>query len=225
MLEKHMEEKLCFRTKYLGEILLIIALAYSMGACGLVANQPIMISLAPRIPQVEVNIGRGTKLYLSLVDQRIDKLLGYRVNVAGWKSLGWDLRGTIAASENVVDVMHKSLQGGLTNLGFDVITAPEPSVFKLEVSVQQLIYSLTDSKEVRFRANFNGLVIGKLYQGDTLLYEKPYFYAREYRPFSAPLESSWFEENFNAALADSMGQLLTDLELFRKLNLGERGSK
>ena len=232
-----MEGDNCTRRNSSWAMLFIIAIAYLMSGCIYTEYQPLGISLAPKVPEAGVNIGRGTKIYLSVLDQRPEKILGYRGFVprrTGWGiPLRHEVSGTISASEDIVALVQKSLKDGLASLGFEMLTAPEPSVPKLEVAVQRLIYEMigipvwgSHGYAGLNNAKFSCLLTGKLYKGDTLLYEKSYFHhSREYPVRSAGDEifirevqrQRWFEENFNAALSDLMGQLLADLELLAKL--------
>jgi len=212
------EEVNSTRTKSLGAMLFVIAIAHLMGGCGFIANQPLEISLAPKVSTPSINIGAGAKVYLSVLDQRTEKILGYRWDVANWQGLALEVRGAISASKDVAEVIQKSLKDGLTSLGFVTLTALDPSAPKLEVAVQHLRYSLKLAGEGRL--DVNGAIVGKVYKDDTPLYEKSYDYSLyDYSPRyrSALIHRSYFEEYFNAALSDLMGQLLADLELIKAL--------
>ena len=199
------------RRKLFWPTLFIVAIAYLISGCALIANRPLEVSLTPKAPTVPINIGRGTIIYLSVLDQRSEKSLGSRVDEAAWQRLGWgEFHGTISAVENIVGLVQNSLTAGLASLGFETLTAPEPSVSKLEVALRSLKY-WEEGRAV------NGLIEAKLYKSDRLLYENSYSYAFQCRSVFLPFDRSWFETNFNAALSDLMGQLLADLELLAKL--------
>ena len=192
----------------------IIIIAYSIGGCGFIANQPLEVSLTPKVSTPSINIGRGTKIFLLVLDQRIEKLLGYRWDVANWQALGLEVRGTVSASEDVAEVIQKSLKDGLTSLGFVTLTVPDPSVQKLEVAVQHLRYSGWRAGQGT-KVNFNAIIVGKVYKDDTPLYERSYQYLRYNSP---DIHRSYFEGNFSAALSDLIGQLLADLDLIKTIN-------
>lgn len=194
------------KRKSLGAMLFIIAIVHLMSGCIFSEQAPLEISLAPKISTPSINIGGDTKIYLSVLDQRTDKILGY----SGYTTRApIKVAGTISASENVEAVIHKSLKDGLASLGFETLTTPEPSVPKLEVAVQHLRWMPS--------SRFDATISGKLYKGDTLRYEKSYGYFRGQKVFCWPNDKSCFEENFNAALSDLMGQLLADLKLLEAL--------
>src|SRR5262245_4858488 len=202
-------------------MLFLIAIAYSMGGCGFIANQPLEVCLTPKVSNPSINIGRGTNIFLSVLDQRTEKLLGYRWHVANWQGLGLEVRGTISASEDVSEVIQKSLKDGLTSLGFVTLAAPDPSAQRLEVTVQHLRYSglnrgRSAPASIPLQVDFNAIIVGKVYEGDTPLYEKSYDYSSP-QYWWGLIHRSYFEENFNAALSDLIGQLLTDLELIKAL--------
>jgi uncharacterized lipoprotein YajG len=203
------------KRKSLWAILFIIGTVCLMGGCGL--NQPLEISLAPKVSTVPINIGVGTRVDLSVLDQRPEKILGYKVNPDGLRYFGVEVRGTISASEDITGSIQKSLENGLTSLGFVTLTAHEPSTPKLEVAVQRLRYNFLPTSRDCPCWVIDGVITGKLYKGNTLLYDKSYAYTRQYTFGAFPIARPWFEENFNAALSDLMGQLLADLELLQAL--------
>jgi hypothetical protein len=197
-------------------------LAIVFFAAGCVPSAPLTISLALKVPTVPLNIGAGTKVYPSVIDQRPEKILGYRAkDVRLWYSNGFKLEevdvGPISVSEDVGTVILKSLKDGLSSLGFETLTTPELSVPKLEVAVQHLRHEV-GAKSGLNHSYFSGVLTGKVYKGDKLLYEKSYDHSRErlYNHFRVSV-SSGFEENFNALVSDLMGQLLADLELIKAL--------
>lgn len=223
-----MEGKHFSRRRSFWAMLFVIAIAHLIGGCGFLASRPLEVSLAPQVSTPSVNIGGGTKIYLSVLDQRLEKNLGSRVDDAALDrirklTLGnilfpGEARGTISPSEDFVEVIQKSLRSGLASLGFETLAAPEASAPTLKVSVQDLRYSSLWPHSGT-GGSFNGTIVGKLYKGDTLPYEKSYSYSLELRPssFGPIVARSWFEENFNAALSDLMSQLLADLELLKAL--------
>src|SRR5262245_57401631 len=191
-------------------------------AAGCAPSAPLSISLALKVPTVPLNIGAGTKVYPTVLDQRQDEILGYRAKDT---RLWWERRfrleyvdqGPISVSEDVGTVILKSLKDGLSSLGFETLTTPEPPVSKLEVAIQRLRHEVVDKSGLN-HSNFSGILTGKVYKGDKLLYEKSYVSSREhtYNHIRASV-SSGFEENFNAVLSDLMGQILTDVELLKAL--------
>jgi uncharacterized lipoprotein YajG len=197
-------------------------LAIVFFAAGCAPSAPLAISLAVnKVPTVPLNIGAGTKVYLSVLDQRTAKILGYRAMVLRWQGLGIGKgfrhvdEGPISVSEDVEAVILKSLKDGLSSLGFETLVTAEPSAPTLEVAVQSLRYELFACCS---EANFSGTITAKIYKDTRLLYEKTYdnYRADRYTHFRAS-DRSWFEENFNAALSYLIGQLLTDLELIKAL--------
>jgi hypothetical protein len=204
---------------------LLLAIVFFVAGCA--PSAPLAISLALKVPTVPLNIGVGTKVYPSVLDQRPDKILGYRAKDFRWQGMGKPLRdvyqGPISVSEDIGTVILKSLKDGLSSLGFETLTTPEPSVPKLEVAVQRLRYEVVGKPGLNGLcctnyANFSGILTGKLYKSNKLLYEKSYDDSREhvYNHFRAS-DSSWFEENFNAVVSDLMGELFADLELITAL--------
>jgi uncharacterized lipoprotein YajG len=205
------------KTIYIGFLLAIVFFA-----AGCAPSAPLAISLALKVPTVPLNIGAGTKVYPTVLDQRQDEILGYRAKDI---RLGYEKRfrhwyvdlGPISVSEDVGTVILKSLKDGLSSLGFETLTTPERSVSKLEVAIQHLRHEVVDKSGLN-HSNFRGILTGKVYKGDKLLYEKSYDNSREqtYNHIRASV-SSGFEENFNAVLSDLMGLLLADLELIKAL--------
>jgi uncharacterized lipoprotein YajG len=162
-------------------MLFIIAIAYSMGGCGFIANQPLEVTFTPKVSTPSISIGRGTKIFLLVLDQRTEKLLGYRWDPNNWQALGLPVRGTVSASEDVAEVIQKSLKDGLTSLGFVTLTAPDPSAHKLEVAVQHLRYSGWRMGQGT-KVNFNATIVGKVYKDDPTLYARSYQYLRYNAP-------------------------------------------
>jgi hypothetical protein len=204
----------------------LLAIVFFVAGCA--PSAPLAISLALKVPTVPLNIGAGTKVYPSVLDQRPDKILGYRAKDSRlWYENRFRLEyvdlGPISVSEDVGAVILKSLKDGLSSLGFETLTTPEPSVPKLEVAVQRLRHEVVGKPGLNGLcctnyANFSGVLTGKVYKGDKLLYEKSYDHSRErvYNHLRASV-SSGFEENFNAVVSDLMGQVLADLELIKAL--------
>ena len=194
-------------------------LAIVFFAAGCAPSAPLTISLTLKVPTVPLNIGASTKVYPSVVDQRPNKILGDR---AKYMPIGigpprYVTQGPISVSEDVGTVILKSLKDGLSSLGFETLTTPEPSVPKLEVAVRRLRHEVVDKSGLN-HSNFSGVLTVKIYKDTTLLYAMRYDDSRErlYNHFRAS-DSSGFEENFNAVLSDLMGQLLADVELIKAL--------
>jgi hypothetical protein len=211
------------KTIYIGFLLAIVFFA-----AGCAPSAPLAISLALKVPTVPLNIGAGTKVYPTVLDQRQDEILGYRAKDI---RLGYEKRfrhwyvdlGPISVSEDVGTVILKSLKDGLSSLGFETLTTPERSVSKLEVAIQHLRHEVVGKPGLNGLcctnyANFSGTITVKIYKDTTLLYAMRYDNSREhtYNHLRAS-DSSWFEENFNAVVSYLMGQLLADLELIKAL--------
>jgi YajG family uncharacterized lipoprotein len=209
------------KTRSLRAMLFIVAVAQLLSGCIFTEYEPLQISLAPRVPTVPINIGAGTKVYLSVLDQRPEKTLGYRQIVARWQGMArspmYEESGIVLVSGDVEALIRNSLKDGLANLGFEILNAPEPSVPKLEVTVQNMAYQPFHPSS-GLGASFNAGFTGKLYKGDALLYEHLYHYPHGQQTTACrPANRSCFEENFNAALSDLMSQILADLELLKAL--------
>jgi hypothetical protein len=205
------------KTIYIG---FLLAIVFFVAGCA--PSAPLAISLAVnKVPTVPLNIGAGTKVYPYVLDQRPDKILGYRAMVLRWQGLGIGKgfrhvdEGPISVSEDVGAVILKSLKDGLSSLGFETLVTTEPSAPALEVAVQSLRYDLFKCCAA---VNFTASITAKVYKETRRLYEKSYDNTREdrYTNFRAS-DSSWFEENFDASLSYLMGQLLADLELIKAL--------
>ena len=54
----------------------LLAIVFFVAGCA--PSAPLSISLAAKVPMVPLNIGAGTKVYPSVLDQRQDEILGYR---------------------------------------------------------------------------------------------------------------------------------------------------
>jgi hypothetical protein len=189
---------------------------------GCAPSAPLAISLDLKVPIVPINVGAGTKVYPSVLDQRPDQILGYRakdfrLRYAKGFRLEYVAQGPISVSEDVGTVILKSLKDGLSSLGFATLTTPEPSVSKLEVAVRRLTHEVVDKSGLN-HSNFSSVLTGKVYKGDKFLYEKSYDSSREhlYNHLRASV-SSGFEENFNAVVSDLMGALFVDVELIKAL--------
>src|SRR5262245_31164279 len=200
-----------------------LAIVFFITGCA--PSAPLAISLALKVPTVPLNIGAGTKVYPSVLDQRPDKILGYRAKGLQWRGIqrgGFTLvsQGPISLSEDVGAVILKSLKDGLSSLSFETLVTAEPSAPTLEVAVQSLRCCFPNEViDKPFAvANFSGTITVKIYKDTRLLYEKSYDNSREstYNHFRAS-DRSWFQENFNASLSYLMGQLLADLELIKAL--------
>ena len=117
---------------------LLLAIVCFVAGCA--PSAPLAVSLALKVPMVPLNIGAGTKVYPSVLYQRQDEILGYRAKdvrlsyAKGFRHEYVD-QGPISVSEDVGTVILKSLKDGLSSLGFETLTTPEPSVPKLEVTV------------------------------------------------------------------------------------------
>lgn len=187
----------------------LLAIVFFVAGCA--PSAPLTISLALKVPTVPLNIGGGTKVYPSVLDQT-DKILGYRARDA-WRQY----QGPISVSEDVGTVMLKSLKDGLSSLGFETLVSAEPSAPTLEVTAQGLRYEIMTGTTIAV-ANFSATITVKIHKDTTLLYAMRYdnSHERTYNHLRAS-DRSWFEENFNAVLADLIGQLLTDLELLKAL--------
>jgi hypothetical protein len=209
------------KTRSLRAMLFIVAVAQLLSGCISTEYEPLQISLAPRVPTVPINIGAGTKVYLSVLDQRPEKTLGYRQIVARWQGMArspmYEGSGIVSVSGDVEALIRNSLKDGLTSLGFEVLNAPGLTVPKLEFTIQNLAYQSFHPSS-GLGATFNAGFTGKLYKGDALLYEHLYHYPHGQRTTACrPTNRNCFEENFNAALSDLMGQILADLELLKAL--------
>lgn len=109
-----------------------LAITFHLAGCGLHIWQPQQVTLMPRLSIAPVNIGGGSKIHITVTDER-----GTSTNFLGYKRVAG---GKITTSEDLTAVYRKGISAGLASLGFDVVSDPDPAAANLEISLVRFLY-------------------------------------------------------------------------------------
>jgi len=173
--------------------------------CGPAALEPVHVRLAPSVPIVSVDIGRGAKLFLRVADARPEKIA-----VAQNKA-----NALILPVNDVVSLFHELLTKRLSALGFELLIAPDALSTRLDVALQKLAYGRYSTTPPRVHIDASLTVA--LYKNNTRVIDKNYSKTYEEVSPSMGLSPSWFEDKTNTVLSQLIEKLLSDLELLAAL--------
>jgi uncharacterized lipoprotein YajG len=203
----------------------LLAITLLVAGCGLHSFQPQHVTLAPRLSTAPVKIGAGAKVYITVADERGTNFLGYKADSDRFG------RGNITTSDDIRVIYQKALSDGLANLGFKVVTAPDPAALNLEVSIRRFLYmgplfnTATGSTGKANETYITAATTARVRRGRTealdspnvsLVHEKSYEVYLGHPGLLRPSPSE-VEEKINAALSELIAKLLDDLELLALL--------
>ena len=173
--------------------------------CGPAALEPVHVRLAPSVPIVSVDIGRGANLFLRVADARPEKLA-----VAQNKATA-----PIVPVNDVVSLFHELLTKRLSALGFELLIAPDALSTKLDITLQKLQYGTYSTTPPR--THIDTSVTVAVYKNNTRVIDKNYLKTYEEVSPSLGFSPSWFEEKTNMVLSQLIEKILSDLELLAAL--------
>ena len=194
------------RGKYINAMV-TTAIIFLLGGCGpvLVADE---LVLAPQVSVTPINIGSGAKVYLTVLDERLQRSL------ADFTLGPFNYRHTDSASGDPGHLFQESLRMGLLNLGFEVLPSPEVSPVSLEIQLRSLqYYPLHDGKGGLEGYAFVAAAWAEIRRGETHVFQKRWESASNSKGFTR----RWREEKINAAFSDLIAKILGDLELLTAL--------
>lgn len=94
------------------------------------------VTLAPVLTNEALDVGRERPIYLSVVDARQSKILGYRKDETGEQAL-------IKPAGDIVPVIFATVQEALADKGFLNAASAMASVAQLEVNIVEINYQAT----------------------------------------------------------------------------------
>ncbi|MDA5194108.1 YajG family lipoprotein [Govanella unica] len=103
---------------------------FTLGACTL-ENQSVMIS--PQLTYKSEKIGHQQPIYLSVVDKRPSKLIGYRKDETKDQA-------DITAANDVRTAVYNSIKQVFLEQGFVMASSPEASVAQFTLDIEDLTY-------------------------------------------------------------------------------------
>jgi len=195
---------------YIATLLLLL-----VSGCGLMQTTEHVV-LALQVSVTPINIGLGARVFLNVVDERPQRILG-EISVQKLTGDSWQVGSiTTLASGDPSLLMHDSLRSGLLSLGFDVQPSPEASSAYLEIHLRSLGYyfSYGYSYNIDSVSNFVASAEADVHKGRTLAFQRVYNISVQ--PITWGTRRGR-EEKINAVLADLIGKILADLELLAAL--------
>ncbi len=170
------------------------------------AFTPQQIELAPQLTVRNDNMGNGTSIYLTVLDERATQGLGRRGS-------GYGPAAEITTATSLTDVVRKKVSEGLIARGF-VVTDDESVSNKLQVEIRTLEYT-TSTGFWTGGVHIRGALKGEAEtEGDS--YEEMYRYEKEERVVVTPTaerNSKWI----NTALSETLNTMFQDEQLFKFL--------
>jgi hypothetical protein len=184
----------------------LVALLLTVAGCGwqLQARPAV---LAPELPPAPINIGAGARVYVIVVDERETKVVVHRKH---------DFFSRIMFSKDLAAVLRGSAEKGLSNLGFELLAAPDPSATTLAIRLVAFSYDVSRTlRSSRYEAT--ALLLRK----GASVFEKRYESAA---PAVSKLQSGFgldsADPQIDRMLEDLLAVILGDLELLRALQSG-----
>lgn len=98
------------------------------------AFMPHKISFSPHAEIRQVDIGQGKTVLLSVVDDRVDKMIGRRGTLYGGAA-------EISSTQDLENLIRTEVASGLRQKGFKPVFAPEDSPRRLSVEIQLIEYT------------------------------------------------------------------------------------
>ena len=143
-----------------------------------------------------------------MLDPRPQQRMGYLADAAK--------RLTYSASDDLSPVFRKALSQGLSDVGFEVLPAPEASATHLEIHV----HSLEFRRAVRDVIDIDVVAAAQatVHKAQTQAFHRMYRTAGEYRSLAPGRR--WSEEKINVQLSALMSKILADVELLAVLIQG-----
>jgi uncharacterized lipoprotein YajG len=186
---------------------LSLALIFLITSCGTVALEPAHVRLAPDIPLVTVNLGRGAQVFLRAMDARPEKIADVQkkyVEVA-----------PILPVENLGQMLQDLFAKRLSALGFELLIAPNALSTRLDIASKKLEYGRysTDPPLVHIDASMTVAV----YKNNTCVFDRNYSRIYEEESPAMGPNASWLEERSNIVLSQLIEKILADLELLAAL--------
>jgi len=162
--------------------------------------------LNPELSFKEATTGQGAQVFLSVSDERPDKVIGYRG--AGWNG------ATITTEDDVAVVVQNKISEGLTKKGFNVVVAKTDQTRSLRVDVRELQYLTTMGFFTGGIVTKAALKVMAAYKGDQ--YEHLYRQEDEDRVLFIPFADD-NERQINDTLAAAIAALFRDPTLLQFL--------
>lgn|GEM_PF-5378763 len=161
----------------------------------------------PRLTLPPTNLGDGKKLFVTVIDDRPQKHLGYQINQTYEHAV-------LTPAEPVEEVVRKGLSDSFVKTGFEIVADPSAPVPTLEVRITGLQYTFDPSW-----SGFDSEVVAsaqmRVLLGQREIYTKSY---KGYETFKIVLRSPFLkDEMLNAVLADLLLMMIGDLDLLAAL--------
>jgi len=189
--------------------LFVLAIFLLIDGCGTVPLEPVHVRLALNIPVVSVNIGRGAKVFVRVLDERPEK------NADAQEKYDYDAVAPIIPVDDPGQTFQDLFTKRLSALGFEVVSTPDPLSTRLVIVFQKLEYGRYSTTRPRF--HIDASMTGSVYKANTRVIDKNYFRTYEEFSRSTAQDPDWFEAKTNRVLAQLVEKLLSDLELLAAL--------
>lgn len=140
-----------------------LALICLITSCGTIALEPAHVRLAPDVPIVTVNLGRGAQVFLRVLDARPEKITDAQkeyVEVA-----------PILAVDDLGQMLQDLFAKRLSALGFELLIADDKFSTSLDITIQKLQYGTYTAPA---RVHVDVLATVEIYKNNVRVTEKAY---------------------------------------------------
>lgn len=182
-----------------------LALICFLGACSPVPPQS--VTLLPEVKVPTGNVGKSKALAMKVVDDRADKVIGYR-NADGARSAPITVEGDLTKS------VGEAASRTLSELGFKPVPYKEGAPLSLVITIRELGYSaqgMTVTRKISAKCVLSARVVNGLGT-----WEGTYPVGQEKEVVTTPDENA-NARFINGVLSESLGMLLSDPEMIQYL--------
>ena len=184
-----------------------LALIFVITSCGSVALEPAHVKLAPDVPLVTVNLGRGAPIFLRVLDARPEKITDARQKYVE--------AAPILPVDDLGQMLQDLFAKRLSALGFELLIADDKSSTSLDIAIRKLQYGTYSTTPARVHIDASATV--EIYKNTARVTEKAYSRIYEEESPAMGPSGSWLEDKSNTVLSQLIEKILADLELLAAL--------
>lgn len=189
--------------------IIVFVLLFGLG-CAYVPQQA---TIAPEIEIIKSSIGAGTHVYLQVVDERDDTVIGHRGSAYGKAA-------EITTTQDIRTIFIEEISKGLKANQFTIIEDRDSASVFLRIDIRLLEYS-TSTGFWTGGVHTKAALKGTAKRGD-IIYEKMYRSENEDRVMVVP-DAKTNESYINAVVEDILLELFSDNDLLIFMTEKSRG--